>query len=34
MFDATRCRGANRNWYNPDERLDLGLRPVVPARGL
>jgi formylglycine-generating enzyme len=29
-FDATRCRGANRNWYNPDVRFDFfGLRPVV-----
>jgi formylglycine-generating enzyme required for sulfatase activity len=31
MFDATRCRGANRGWYNPDDRLDFGIRPLVPA---
>ena len=29
-FDATRCRGANRNWYDPDVRFDFfGVRPVV-----
>jgi len=33
MFDATRCRGANRNWYNPDERLDFGIRPAVSRPG-
>jgi len=29
-FDSTRCRGANRNWYDPDVRFDFfGIRAVV-----
>jgi hypothetical protein len=29
-FDATRCRGADRNWYDPDVRFDFfAVRPVV-----
>lgn len=33
-FDSARCRGANRNWYDPDVRFDFfGFRPVVARRG-
>jgi len=35
MFDAVRCRGANRGYYNPGERMDFfGVRPVAGGEPL